>query len=378
MNICIIGAGNIGTYLAAYISMNKNNKVYLHTSKPEVFKETIALIEEEKNIIHDVKVHCVTASYEEAVKEADYILITYPSFMMEKTINTIIPFLKKGAVVGAIPGFGGKEYLIDELLKKECIFFGSQRVPSIIRLDKYGESVLLKQKNEFMKIRVIPDKYSEKVSKDMTSFIDIPCIPLSNYLAITLSPSNPTMHPSRLYELFHDYIEGEKVYDRNPYFYEEWGTMASLQLLKLDEELELIFNAFNENNDFDASDIEKIKTRYNIETPEQLCKKINTAPGFQGIDSPMVKVEGGYVPDKNSRYFVEDIQFGLCILKSFAEILNVKTPEIDKIATWGQKFLGKEYLVDGKLNGKDVEELTIPQNRGITTKVQLINYYKGL
>ena len=70
MNICIIGAGNIGTYLAAYISMNKNNKVYLHTSKPEVFKETIALIEEEKNITHDVKVHCVTASYEEAVKEA--------------------------------------------------------------------------------------------------------------------------------------------------------------------------------------------------------------------------------------------------------------------------------------------------------------------
>ena len=118
MNICIIGAGNIGTYLAAYISMNKNNKVYLHTSKPEVFKETIALIEEEKNITHDVKVHCVTASYEEAVKEADYILITYPSFMMEKTINTIIPFLKKGAVVGAIPGFGGKEYLIENYLKK--------------------------------------------------------------------------------------------------------------------------------------------------------------------------------------------------------------------------------------------------------------------
>ena len=61
--------------------------------------------------------------------------------------------------------------------------------------------------------------YSEKVSKDMTSFIDIPCIPLSNYLAITLSPSNPTMHPSRLYELFHDYVEGEHIYERNPYFY---------------------------------------------------------------------------------------------------------------------------------------------------------------
>ena len=65
----------------------------------------------------------------------------------------------RGTVVGVIPGFGGKEYLIDELLEKGCIFFGSQRVPSIIRLEKYGECVLLKQKNEFMKLRVIPSKY---------------------------------------------------------------------------------------------------------------------------------------------------------------------------------------------------------------------------
>ena len=65
-------------------------------------------------------------------------------------------------------------------------------------------------------------------------------------------------------------------------------------------------------------------------------------------------------------------------LKSFAEILNVDTPEIDKIATWGQKFLEKEYIVDGKLKGKDINELTIPQNMGINTKEELINYYKGL
>lgn len=378
MNICIIGAGNIGTYLAAYISMNEENKVWLHTSKPEAFKETIDLIEEEKNITHKVKLHCVTKSYEEAVKDADYILITYPSFMIEKTFKAILPYVKKGAVVGVIPGFGGKEYLIDELLEKGCIYFGSQRVPSIIRLESYGESVLLKQKNEFMKIRVIPEEYSQKVANDMTNFIDIPCIPLSSYLAITLSPSNPTMHPSRLYELFGDYVEGKTIYNRNPYFYEEWSTIASTELLKLDEELELIFNAFNENNDFDPADIEKIKSRYKIETPEELSKKINNAPGFIGIDSPMVEVEGGYIPDKNSRYFIEDIKFGLCILKAFAEIFDLETPEIDKIATWGQKFLGKEYIVNGKLSGKDVPELTIPQNRGITTKGELISYYKKL
>ena len=45
MNICIIGAGNIGTYLAAYISMKDENKVWLHTSKPESFKEKMVLVE---------------------------------------------------------------------------------------------------------------------------------------------------------------------------------------------------------------------------------------------------------------------------------------------------------------------------------------------
>ncbi|MGG7177769.1 NAD/NADP octopine/nopaline dehydrogenase family protein [Clostridium paraputrificum] len=378
MNVSIIGAGNIGTYLATYISMKKDCKVWLHTSKPENFKSELLLVEEEKNLKHKVKLHSITSDYKEAVEEADYILITYPSFMIEKTLKIIGKYVKKGTVIGVIPGFGGKEYLIDELLEKGCIFFGTQRVPSIIRLETYGESVLLKQKNEFMKVRVIPGEYSGKVCEILTSFIDIPCIPLSNYLPITLSPSNPTMHPSRLYELFNDYIEGEKVYSRNPYFYEEWSTLASKTLLDLDEELALIFNSLNEDNDFDEEDIEKIKKRYKIEKPEELSCKINKAPGFQGIDSPMVKIEGGYIPDKNSRYFVEDIQFGLCIIKAFGELCDVETPTVDKVITWGQKLVGKEYMINGKLVGKDKGELLIPQAKGIKTKEELINYYKKL
>ena len=71
----------------------------------------------------------------------------------------------------------------------------------------------------------------------------------------------------------------------------------------------------------------------------------------------MIKMENGYIPDKNSRYFIEDIKFGLCILKAFAEILEVKTPEIDKIVEWGQKFLDREYIVDGALGEVVIEVL---------------------
>ncbi|MDO4535835.1 MAG: 2-dehydropantoate 2-reductase N-terminal domain-containing protein, partial [Clostridium perfringens] len=145
MKICVIGAGNIGTYLAAYISMKGDHRVWLHTTKPNLFKENMILIEEEKDLRHSVKIHSVTDSLEDAVTDSDYVLITYPSFMVKDTLNKINPYVKKGARIGVIPGFGGKEYCIDELLEKGCIFFGTQRVPSIVRLEKYGETVNLKQ-----------------------------------------------------------------------------------------------------------------------------------------------------------------------------------------------------------------------------------------
>lgn len=378
MNICIIGAGNIGTYLAAYISMKDGCKVCLHTSKPELFKDEIILIEEEKNLRHNIKLNCITDNLKEAVEDADYILITYPSFLIESTLKEISEFIKVGAVIGAIPGFGGKEYLIDELIDKGGIFFGTQRVPSIVRLETYGECVCLKQRNKFMKIRAIPGKYTNEICKVMTELIDIQCLPLNSYLAITLSPSNPTMHPSRLHELFKDYVQEKTVYDRNPYFYEEWGNEASSDLLKLDEELEEIFKALNEFNDFNVEDFEKIKIRFNSEKPEMITEQIRTAPGFQGIDSPMIKYNNGYIPNVNSRYFTEDIQFGLCIIKAFAELCNIETPTVDKIVMWGQNLLNKQYIVDGKLKGKDIDELLIPQMKGIKDKESLINYYSNL
>ena len=51
---------------------------------------------------------------------------------------------------------------------------------------------------------------------------------------------------------------------------------------------------------------------------------------------------------------------------------------MDKIIEWGQKLVGKEYLVNGHLNGRDKGELMIPQAKGIKTKEELIKYYKNL
>lgn len=377
MNIGIIGAGNIGTYLGAYASLSTNNKVWIHTSKVEAFSDTIKLVETEKDFTHEVKLHCVTNSMKELVENSQLILITHPSFMIERTIEAILPYLKKGTIIGTIPGFGGKEYFAQKLIEKECIFFGTQRVPSVTRLEKYGQIVHLRERNKFMKIASIPSNKAEEIASIMTALIDIPCIPLNNYLAVTLSPSNPTMHPSRLYELFADYKKGV-VYPYNPYFYEDWGTKASTTLLELDEELKTIVRSMNQFSDFEKSDFEEIKPRFNIEKPEELSEKIKTAIGFLTIKTPMIEIEEGFIPDLDSRYFTEDLEFGLCIIKAFAELCHVNTPVVDEVIYWAQNLFNKEFVVDGRLCGNDVKNLMIPQNMGITTKTGLINYYKNV
>jgi hypothetical protein len=80
----------------------------------------------------------------------------------------------------------------------------------------------------------------------------------------------------------------------------------------------------------------------------------------------------GYVPDLTCRLLSEDIPFGLVATKGIAEILNVPTPSIDKVINWAQEKLGKEYLVNGRLCGKDVAASGAPQCFGVTRPDQLI------
>ena len=50
-----------------------------------------------------------------------------------------------------------------------------------------------------------------------------------------------------------------------------------------------------------------------------------------------------------------------------ADIVGVATPTIDRILLWAQGHMGKEYVVGGRLGGRDVAETHAPQRFGIDT-----------
>lgn len=71
-------------------------------------------------------------------------------------------------------------------------------------------------------------------------------------------------------------------------------------------------------------------------------------------------------------FLLKDLPHGLCVLRGVAEVCGVETPTMDKVILWGQALIGKEYLVDGKIQGKDVANSGCPQRFGLTTPAQVI------
>ena len=66
-----------------------------------------------------------------------------------------------------------------------------------------------------------------------------------------------------------------------------------------------------------------------------LTQKIRSIPAFKSIKSPMIENEGdGYIPDLNSRYFIEDFECGTFYIRDTARLKGVDTPAINRVCDW--------------------------------------------
>ncbi|MBK5240345.1 NAD/NADP octopine/nopaline dehydrogenase family protein [Clostridium sp.] len=372
MNICILGGGNIGTLLIGDIGRNKDLSVRLLTSRPDEWTHIIDVCDNDGTIKYTGRVDVISSNPEEVIRDADIIISTLPSYIFSKTIEIIKPFLKKEVWIGMMPGNGGGEFYCKELIENGCTIFGFQRVHGISRLKEYGKSVYDLGKKDELFIGAIPACNTSEVCKALEYIINVKCNPLENFLQVALAPANPILHTARLYGIFNHYKKG-LYWENMIQFYNEWTDECSTILIATDEEVQ---NLCRTLGTIDLNKVGFVKEYFGANSPQQMTAQISNKPALKNIQSPLIKTEKGYIPDFNSRYFLEDFPYGLCIIKSFCELLEVKTPFIDKILMWFETFYGVEYYVDGKFVGKDLKVLPLPQNFAINSIEDVFAYYK--
>ena len=234
MNITVVGGGNIGTQFAVH-SAEKGHSVTMFTSNPCHFSKHLSIVDKAGNVIHEGELALATNDPREAFRDADMILITMPPTMMIPLAQIIYEHADEQVMIGFVPGNGGFELAFRDCIERGNVFFGIDRVPAIARLEERGKTVCCSGYKDELYVAALPSERTEECADIIESIYDIKCVRLPGFMALTLTPSNPILHTTRLRTIFKDYEPG-KTYDVLPLFYEEWDDASSELLLACDDE----------------------------------------------------------------------------------------------------------------------------------------------
>ena len=329
MNITIVGGGNIGTQFAVHCAEKKHD-VTVYTSTPGIFRKHLSIVDENGITTHEGDIVGATNDPEVAFKNADLIIVTVPATIMNTVAHLVYEHTDTHSIIGVIPGNGGGECAFRKCIERGNIFFGIERVPAVARLVKKGETVRSTGYREELHVASMPSTNVKTCCELIQGIFDMPTKPIPCFLKLTMTPSNPILHTTRLRTLFKDYKPGV-VYSTIPLFYEEWDDTSSELLIACDEEVQKICNALPE---FQLKYVKSLRVHYDSLTAKEMTKKISSIAAFKGLSTPSIRVEGGMIPDLHSRYFTADFSYGLTIIKQIADLAGTLIPDINATMQW--------------------------------------------
>ena len=255
------------------------------------------------------------------LSDAEFVFVALPQFAIEEVLDKIGLCLNAGSTVVFVPAPARISRYAVSLGLRGVKVVGIQRVPFVARIEEYGRTVNVSDDRSVHKIVVseqsLTGVWTERCSRWFGGRVKC----LSSFLALAFSNSNPLLHPSRLVVLFDDWRN--KFYACNPPFYGEWTDASSELYLNADREMKEVMSRYPIDME---RDYECVLDHYGVKTAHELTCKLHTIPSFKTILSPMIQTADGWKPDFSSRYFTEDVQFGLAEMLGLADNASVAVP----------------------------------------------------
>jgi len=385
--VAICGMGNVGHAMAGMLAARSDVSVRILVSSENRADEVRNNIESQGGLRvvgggPDIVGRPAFVSHvaEKAVGDADLVILCAPAHVHLPLLHLVVPSMRQGSHLTCVPAAGGFNWKAQAVLRetgKDVGIFGIGGVPWMCKLQGKGATVRISNAKKINALQPLRAADSVFVTDVASLLLGMPVIDMATFLNINLAPANQLLHPGILYSLFKDWT-GEPLPDA-PLFYESLSEEGAGVLQALDNELLATARAIHAHvPDYWMSAAVSlhmgIRIGYEGQIGDQstLRRAIVTNRAYQGIRTPMRSTPEGLVPDFGSRFLVEDIPHGMAILKGVAEIVGVETPMLDRVMSWCQQKMGKEYLVDGRLCGRNVGETAAPQVFGIADPATLV------
>lgn len=245
-----------------------------------------------------------------------------------------------------------------------CVCFVIGQIPFICRALEYGSHSANYGGNELNIVAVSPQDKFDRLNKlllvdmSMTSLGIGKFAQACSFISLTLSVDNQIIHPARCYGLWKKYGGHWPDLKSVPFFYRDFDDLSAELLMKVDNEYDAIraavrkkfpdrpftymMNYLDQENLIQGTNHVDIKASF-LDSKQLGLIKTPTEESDKGDGSRML--------DVNSRFFTDDIPYGLLVGKWIGGELNVKTPFIEEVIQWAQQLRGEKWLHnDGSIN----------------------------
>jgi hypothetical protein len=392
--LTICGSGNAGHALAVVASQHHDGEIdWLIGSeeKAEMLRRALSSTGlRSTGVIMGMadRLRTVSADPAEVIPNADMILIVIPAYGHANVLRRIGPYVSDTATIGCLPTRGGFEFEAAALVPGaggRRRIFGLQTLPWSTRVVTLGEGVNIGAAKAEVVLAALPAAETARVATRLSEIVGTRMVPAETFLALTLGNPGQYIHPGLMYGHFCGY-DGEDYDEAGiPMFYSHASDEMGRVVEGLSDDAIRIARALEDlsGQTLDLSGVipvhEWLRRSYAHVTQDMssVASCFRTGP-IQARKVPMVEPEPGrFVPDFAYRYMTEDVPYGLVVTKAVGNLAGVETPVIDEVVTWAQSVTGRRYLIDGRLHGPDAKGLPLPQNHGISTAAELVEWYRA-
>ena len=333
----IVGAGNGGKALAGHIATKGHHVSLFEGLEPS---EAFLQLSKEKEIFleGDIKsrgnLNRVTTSMEEAVVDADVILVVVPAFAHGPIFSKLIPLLKDVHRIVLIPGnFGSlllRKMMHEMGINRKVSISETASLPYACRATSYN-TVMIHKAKKALKIATYPVKANREI-KDIMNTIAKIFIPGKNALEVSLDNINCVLHPLPV-------LLNIGAIEKNPETFSHYldgiTPLISEKITRMDEERIAIGTAYSLNL---VSTLNQLKIYYGKNDSKDIYGYVNSN------QSPYKDMIGDSL---YSRYITEDVPYVVVPTMLLGEKVGIKAPLFKLCVDLASELHSKDYVESG-------------------------------
>ncbi|SHM65988.1 NAD-dependent glycerol-3-phosphate dehydrogenase N-terminus [Pseudomonas asturiensis] len=360
LKVAICGGGRTGHLNAILFKQLPNVQVSMLTRNPQIIEQHIrqtpmqALLPDGSTL--SARLDRVTTDAKAAVEDADIVIITVPAHARPQTLQAIAPYLSvsKPVYIGAIPGFCGFDWLAEATLaeRSNLVIWGMKDVPHTAFELTPGRSVKMGggKSQLYVATHARESRKSRQQLQEILCTLYGPCVTmLDHYLEITLTPGNPIMHSSVIYGLIGPYGQWHrKIFPQRMCWWTECPELGAYFLERMDQESQALCAVISQRMGIDLSSVKSLKQEIveaygdQIRDQSSMLSILRTNQAYNDILAPMVPADdnrAGYVIERESRAFNEDVAYGLVLLVEMARRFELRVPYIEEVLNWSIAYM---------------------------------------